>query len=146
MRCREKQLSPGSACFGLHALCSVTAQHVVLGQARMGPREKTKPQPLRNNHTAFQGSLDSMFTPKGTRTSSEHRSLISLRPLKQYLYISVVWGQCKSACSKLEFSRALRDNLCQPHLPTSCTDKTVQGVGPSSLKNSPTASVLTNAL
>lgn len=114
----ERQLSPGSACFGLHAVSSVTAQHVALGQARMGPRKKKIHSLWGTNTQNFRGQNFRFHVyPRGNNDQSWAQVTDQPYVTETKPYISVVWGQCKSACSEPELRSALGDNLCQPPLP-----------------------------
>lgn len=135
----ERQLSPGSACFALLALCHSTMCGTRPGKngAKRKKKEK-KPQPLkkRNNHTKISEVLNSNVYPKGNKDQSwGHWSALCQGNYTLYscgfgaVQISMLW------------TRAQRDNLCQPPLPTR-----LQGVGHSNLQSPPAASVLTNAL
>lgn len=110
-----------------------------------GDKEKNKTTASEEQPHKISEALRLHFYPKGNKDRSWAQVWSALRRWNTP-YISVVWGQRKSACSEPELRGPLGDNLCQPPLPTSCTDKTVQGIGPSSLQSSPAASVLTNAL
>lgn len=111
-----------------------------------GDKEKNKTTASEEQPHKISEALRLHVYPKGNKDQSWAQVSDQPYATETTPYISVVWGQCKAACSEPELRSALRDNLCQPPLPTSCTDKTVQGVGPSSLQSSPAASVLTNAL
>lgn len=115
---------------------SVTAQYVVLGQARMRPRKKKKNTGRGTTTQKCHRSLDSSVYPKGNKDQSwGHWSALCQGNYTLYscgfgaVQISMLW------------TRAQKDNLCQPPLPTR-----LQGVGHSNLQSPPAASVLTNAL